>query len=69
MHEAVIRVLLARSLVKIQLCVLRKCEFLVGVPLEFSIEGPIVDRGGQWIGIVDEKVLVVDHDKKCEVFK
>ena len=65
--ETVIRVLLARSLVKIQIFVLRKGEFLVGVPLEFSIEGPVVDRGAQWIGTVEEKVLVVDPDIECEV--
>ena len=65
--EAVGRILLARSLVKIQLCVLRKYQLLIVVLLGRSFKGPIVDRGTQRIGIVDKETFIMDKYLECKV--
>ena len=65
--EAVSRILLAWSSVKIQLCLLDECQLLIVVPLGTAIEGPIVAGGAQRIGVVQKEIFIMDKHIECKV--
>ena len=67
--ETVDRILLARSLVQVQLCVLRKYQFLIVVLLGRSFKDPVVNRGSQRIGVVDKEIFIMDKYIVCKLSK